>query len=237
MGQYFVGLVGESNYQAAIRKLKVGDRVALEHEPTNAFDRQAVRALSPAGETIGYLARDHWLRESVWHGAPVQAAVKQISGSRGKLGVVLNVATGKSDLRGGVAAINRVAAFVRGVARGLRGGAVIAAVLSLGALDQARAAPASGALTIDWAHVAASAKAECPAKHPDNLALQGGCRRNYESGAASIAEIAERHRASARMQAALRRCLRTYTVRGFTNYAIAGGCARNQERGQIEMER
>lgn len=95
-----------------------------------------------------------------------------------------------------------------------------------------------GALvTIHPEDVARSARILCPRLHPESFALQGGCRRNYESGAASINEIAMRHAGRPAMQRALRRCLADYTINAITDFAIAGGCARNQERGWQEMNR
>lgn len=99
MGQYLVGLVGESNYQQSVARLRPGDPIEFEHETSNPHDPLAVRALGPDGEVVGYLARDSWLRELVHDGEPILAAVKQIKGNRGKRGVVLDVATRGASLR------------------------------------------------------------------------------------------------------------------------------------------
>lgn len=99
MGQYSVSLVGESHYQDAIEFLFVGERVSLVHEPTNRYDKRAVKAVTSDGDTIGYVERDSWLtRLIVDDGKEAYAEVERIiGGERGKpsKGVVLLVATGK----------------------------------------------------------------------------------------------------------------------------------------------
>ena len=62
---YPVPLHGESNYQAAISKLAVGDLVYLEAEPENPFDKNAVAVTDSLRRTLGYLPRDSWLKRAL----------------------------------------------------------------------------------------------------------------------------------------------------------------------------
>jgi hypothetical protein len=58
---YPVGLVGESHYQPAIRKLSVGDPVQIMAEPTNPYDPEAIVVRSKLGQVIGYIPRRSFL--------------------------------------------------------------------------------------------------------------------------------------------------------------------------------
>lgn len=62
---YPIGLVGESNYQSAIAKLRHGDPVQLMFEPDNPFDDGAIAAVDRRGNTIGYLPRNSWARRAL----------------------------------------------------------------------------------------------------------------------------------------------------------------------------
>ena len=62
---YPVPLHGESNYQAAIAELAVGDLVFLEAEPDNPFDNSAVAVTDSLRRTLGYLPRDIWLKRAL----------------------------------------------------------------------------------------------------------------------------------------------------------------------------
>ena len=98
MGRYSVGLVGESKYQPAIKRLRSGDLVQLQPEPGNKHDERAIRAVSPAGDTVGYLERDGWLTRCILdENGTVATRVKDVvGGGRGRsLGVVLEVLTAK----------------------------------------------------------------------------------------------------------------------------------------------
>lgn len=91
MAKYRVGIVGESNYQPAVRRCRVGDPVSLVREHGNSHDDQAIAVLSSAGQTIGYLGRDSWLREAILEeGKGCVASIDQIE-QRGSTnsGVVL----------------------------------------------------------------------------------------------------------------------------------------------------
>ncbi len=98
MGRYTVHLVGESKCQEDIGYLRVGQRVELLAEPTNAADPMAVRCADLAGATLGYLARDDWSYRVFHEGTKMFARVKNITGgTKGKKmrGVVLEVFTAK----------------------------------------------------------------------------------------------------------------------------------------------
>ena len=90
---YQVGLVGESNYQPAIRRCSPRQAVMLLAEPDNPYDPYAIAVCSVAGETIGYIARDHWLKRALLEeGKGCSASIRSIgSGGKGLLGVVLDV--------------------------------------------------------------------------------------------------------------------------------------------------
>lgn len=99
MGRYSIELVGESNYQSGVARLRAGDPVELEHEATNTFDPLAVVAKDVAGRTIGYVPRGSWLQRLIAEeGEDVLARVRAIvGGEAGKpqRGVVLDIWTGK----------------------------------------------------------------------------------------------------------------------------------------------
>jgi len=65
---YPVGLVGEQHYQMAVCRCVAGQPVTLYRETGNPHDACAVVVLSAHDETIGYLARDSWLRETLLDG-------------------------------------------------------------------------------------------------------------------------------------------------------------------------
>lgn len=98
MGTYTAHLVGESNYQRAVGRLRAGDPVLLIPEPGNPHDPRAIRAATGAGETIGYVERGSWLTGAIIdQRAKVAANVMEIigGGSGRMLGVVLEVRTGR----------------------------------------------------------------------------------------------------------------------------------------------
>jgi hypothetical protein len=65
MKVYTVGIVGESNYQAAVRGCSEGEKVLICHEPDNPFDDLALRVETVAGDVIGYIPKDNWLRGAI----------------------------------------------------------------------------------------------------------------------------------------------------------------------------
>lgn len=90
---YPVGLRGESKYQAAIRQCRSGAPVKICHESDNPHDQLALRVESEAGDVIGYIARDCWLRDAIHEqGRGCAATIKAIESAGGKqLGVVIDV--------------------------------------------------------------------------------------------------------------------------------------------------
>ena len=99
MGEYTLQLVGESNYQPAVRKLVVGEVVNLEAEPANSFDPRAIKAVSRFGDTLGYAPRDSWLQGVLLdQQTDIYARVDRVIGNEaGKpsVGVVLTVWTAR----------------------------------------------------------------------------------------------------------------------------------------------
>ena len=97
MGRYSVGLVGESNYQAAIGQLSPGDPVTIQHEPDNPHDPRAIRVADVTGSTIGYIPRGSWVgRALIDDGLAMSATVERVTGGtpgQRSRGVVLAVST------------------------------------------------------------------------------------------------------------------------------------------------
>ena len=90
---YPVGIVGEANYQPAIRRCSAGQRVQILHELGNPYDKHALVVVTEDGDTIGYIARDCWLQDAVHEeGRGCEAVIKEVStAGAGKLGIVLDV--------------------------------------------------------------------------------------------------------------------------------------------------
>ncbi len=90
---YPLGLVGESNYQRAIRDTYVGGVVRVCHEIDNPFDELALRVENGSGQVIGYIPKTSWLRDAIFgSGRGCAATVREITkGGNGMLGVVINV--------------------------------------------------------------------------------------------------------------------------------------------------
>ena len=92
---YPLGLVGESNYQAAIRRCNIGERVYIAEEVNNPYDSGALAVERDGGAVIGYIPRDSWLREVIEQGQSTQLTIKSIAGeSSDFLGVVVDVVVG-----------------------------------------------------------------------------------------------------------------------------------------------
>lgn len=91
MTEYPANIVGESNYQNAIRRCRVGQEVKLVREHGNPHDDEAIAVVSSSGRTIGYLGRDSWVREAILQeGKGCAASISSIAdGGSGHLGVVL----------------------------------------------------------------------------------------------------------------------------------------------------
>lgn len=95
---YPLGLVGESNYQPAIRRCSVGERVYVSEEINNPYDDGALAVERNGGAIIGYIPRNSWLREVVHEGQSTEITVKSISdGGAGQLGVVVDVIVGQGS--------------------------------------------------------------------------------------------------------------------------------------------
>lgn len=62
---YPVGLVGETNYQPAIKASSIADAVEILHEIGNPHDERALVVKNASGEKIGYIARDCWLQRAI----------------------------------------------------------------------------------------------------------------------------------------------------------------------------
>jgi hypothetical protein len=108
-GDCSYGIVGESNYQGALRRLDAGRRrrgeqvrfiAELVLEPDNPFDANAVKVVATTtGEHLGYLAREDGkqyqmgLKAVVSTGKRACCRAKLIGGSEGKpsLGVMIDL--------------------------------------------------------------------------------------------------------------------------------------------------
>ena len=98
MGVYRLSVVGESNYQRAVRKCAVGDVVDLRHEHNNPHDARAIAiATKKHGEVIGYAPRESWVhRAALDEGKDLFAWIDSVSPGEGSnWGVVLKVAIGE----------------------------------------------------------------------------------------------------------------------------------------------
>lgn len=97
---YPVGIVGEASYQTSIGRCSAGQRVHIVHEPDNPYDKLALAVVTADGLTIGYVARESWLRDAVHEeGSGCEAAIKEISSAGpGKLGIVLDVRLCDDDI-------------------------------------------------------------------------------------------------------------------------------------------
>jgi len=90
---YPVGVVGERNYQQAIRRCREGEPVTLIREPSNPFDGRAIAVVCARGRTIGYIPKDSFIQRAVWDdGKGCQATIRSVGSGEAKLlGVVLDV--------------------------------------------------------------------------------------------------------------------------------------------------
>lgn len=98
---YPIGLVGESNYQAAIRDARVNEPVYIRHEPDNPYDDKALLVETGAGRTLGYIAKSSWLRDAIHdQGRGAAATIKSIGAGeeRSHLGVVIDVTLTDDDV-------------------------------------------------------------------------------------------------------------------------------------------
>lgn len=98
---YSVGLVGESNYQEAIRTCRVGEPVVVSLQPDNPYDDRALVVTTLDDQTVGYIPRDNWLQDAVHEeGKGCDATIRSIDKSPGgALGVVLEVRLDDGELQ------------------------------------------------------------------------------------------------------------------------------------------
>jgi len=104
---FLVGVKGECQInkdgrsrQELIKQLHVGDQVKLIPDPTNPYDRWAVRVLTVDGQQIGWLQSDARDAAPLLKGEPVAATVHAIRGGtedKTFLGVVLELTKGDPD--------------------------------------------------------------------------------------------------------------------------------------------
>ena len=96
-GYGYLGVVGESQYQPALREVARRTRVCeatLVAEPDNPFDANAV-AVKIEGEVVGYVPRSHarrYQRRLLLLPEPMRCPAKLIGGTRDKpsIGVLLD---------------------------------------------------------------------------------------------------------------------------------------------------
>lgn len=90
---YKVGIVGEANYQPAIKATRRGEAVTILRELGNPYDSDALVVRCARNKTIGYVARDSWLREAILdEGKGCTASIASIQRNGAPhLGVVLDV--------------------------------------------------------------------------------------------------------------------------------------------------
>jgi hypothetical protein len=89
-------VAGESHYQANIRRVAaVGKPVQLIPEPTNKYDRNAVR-IDVDGLTIGYIPRDiaRVAQDDEW-----EAIIAAVNDQHDTIGIVLGITKTYRDLR------------------------------------------------------------------------------------------------------------------------------------------
>ena len=98
---YPVGIVGEQNYQDSIGTCLPGERVYVCIEYGNPYDADALKVETAGGRTIGYIARDHWLRDAIHErGLGCVATIKAITGAGHDIrGVVIDVTVTDDELR------------------------------------------------------------------------------------------------------------------------------------------
>jgi hypothetical protein len=96
---YPVGIVGESHYQRAISQTREGDPVTILRELNNPYSKSgaAVRVDNLNGDTIGYIANDHWLKDAV--NKQKKGCSARIFGIEGQpMGVVLEIQLTSDDV-------------------------------------------------------------------------------------------------------------------------------------------
>ncbi len=96
----YIGVVGESHYQDALKHLLVTAvpnrivTVGVEREPSNPFDPKAIRVFDPAtGRTLGHLPRGTtgFVRLLKEHGIQCHAELKGGTSDKPSVGLVLHL--------------------------------------------------------------------------------------------------------------------------------------------------
>ncbi len=61
MPSFYIKVVGVTfeNRQRVIRKLNLGDKLQFVLEPTNPYDRYAIKIVTMDGQDIGYVSKDY----------------------------------------------------------------------------------------------------------------------------------------------------------------------------------
>lgn len=96
-----VAVVGESHYQDVLRRMFASSArvtVIIEGEPTNQYDKKAVRVANESGETLGYLAKGHYTELKALARLRARTCSADLRGGtpdRPSIGIVLDI----SDLR------------------------------------------------------------------------------------------------------------------------------------------
>ena len=110
---FLVGVRGESHSnddgasrQDIIRRMRANEPVRLIADPTNKFDRWAVKVLTQSGEQIGWLPSDARDADALLKGEPIEAAVHAVRGGttwlkrllgKKSVGVVLRITKVEPD--------------------------------------------------------------------------------------------------------------------------------------------
>ena len=93
----FIGVVGESHYQDTLRQMLASATrvsVTIEGEPSNPYDKNAVRIANDVRETIGYLAKGHYTQlKQIARAQPVKCWAELRGGTPDKpsIGIVLDL--------------------------------------------------------------------------------------------------------------------------------------------------
>ena len=90
---YPCSVSGEASYQDAIKRTRIGERIALRLEPDNPYDTDAIALENSNGETIGYLPRNNFLASAIHENtSEAEVTIMTIKAAEGgNLGVVLSV--------------------------------------------------------------------------------------------------------------------------------------------------
>ena len=88
-------IAGVSFRQKAVYKVKVGDKVILEPEPTNQYDKNAIKVIAN-GHWIGYIPQKQTeiLHEAISAGCSIITSVHSVglAGDSDILGVIIAIA-------------------------------------------------------------------------------------------------------------------------------------------------